>query len=73
MVPDFVLRNYALMCMHKNQSGEEYKGQLCFSHCLAYPKEERMPALVDQWCAFSANSVQIHLYMMPNLEKFKCV
>ena len=69
LVPDFVLRNHALMCMHKNHRGEEYKDDLCFFRCLAYPQEERVPALVDQWHAFSADSDQIHLYMMPELEK----
>ena len=57
------------MCMHKNRRGEEYKDDLCIFRCLAYPQEERVPALVDQWRAFGADSDQIHLYMMPELEK----
>ena len=28
---DFVLKHLALMCMHKNSRGEEYKDVLCFS------------------------------------------
>ena len=67
LVPDFVLKNHTLIYMHKNRRGEEYRDDLCFFPCLA--QEERVPALVDQWRAFGADSDQIHLYMMPELEK----
>ena len=40
-----------------------------FFHCLAYLQEEWVPALVDQWHAFGADSGQVHLYMMPDLKK----
>ena len=40
-----------------------------FFHCLAYPQEGRVLALLEQWHAFVADSDQIHLYMMPNMGK----